>query len=90
MVVNKIKVNAPKMIVAIKLFNNVSLLAKIVSNPKTRVLQAPIIVKVLSIVNSKLYVPYQNFLKNQKWVNKNKTPRFVEGFLERQPVFREE
>ena len=52
LVVTKIEVNAPKMIVAIKLFAKLSLSEKIVNTPKTRVVQVPSIVSVLSIANS--------------------------------------
>jgi hypothetical protein len=60
------EVNAPKMIVAIKWLANLSLSAKIVSNPKASVLQVPKIVKDLSIVNSLLDASYQNFIKKSK------------------------
>ena len=66
LVVTKMEVNAPKMIVAIKWLANLSLSAKIVSNPKARVLQLPKIVKDLSIMNSSLDAFYQNFIKKSK------------------------
>lgn len=66
LVVTKTEVNAPKMIVAIKWLAILSLSAKIVSNPKARVLQVPKIVKDLSIVNSLIDASYQNFIKKSK------------------------
>ena len=90
LVVTKTEVNTPKMIVAIKWLANLSLSAKIVSNPKARVLQVPKIVKDLSIVNSLIDASYQNFIKKSKMGEQNQKSCGVIGFMESKPVFMEE